>query len=93
MDSDEMLGDVVASIVEKILMNIGFDAHAKISNILEAHNLNFSDCYKNPDVLNFALKEVFDHDYISIVEKIRKEFGGIVDDDQRLVKFMQKLSE
>lgn len=91
MDNEQLIGDVVASIVEKVLMNIGLETCNKVSQILTDHNLTFSDCYQNPDVLNFALKEMFGNAYMVIVEKIRIELSSL--DDNRLVVFVQKLSK
>ena len=93
MDDEQVRADVVASIVEKVLMNMGLITYDKISEILESHNVKFSDCYQHPDVLNFALKELFEDAYLVVVEKIRTEFGTLVNDDHNLFVFMQKLSE
>ena len=84
---------VVSSIVEKVLMNMGVTIHAKVNETLANHNLTFSDCYQNPDVLNFALKELSSTIHLVVVEKIRTEFGKLEDDDRDLVIFLQKLSE
>ncbi len=92
-DKERLLGDVVASIVEKVLMKIGMKTHHGVSNILTAHSLTFSDCYQHPDILNFALKELFDNEYMTVVEKIKTELVGLADDDHKLAKFIQKLSE
>ena len=93
MDDEHINADVVASIVEKILMNIGMTAYAKVSEILTEYNITFTDCYRKPDILNFAIKEVFDNEYLSVVEKIRTEFGKLEDENHNLAKFLQKLSE
>ena len=93
MDDEHINADVVASIVEKILMNIGMTAYTKVSEILTEYNITFTDCYRKPDILNFAIKEVFDNEYLSVVEKIRTEFGKLEDENHNLAKFLQKLSE
>jgi len=93
VDDEHINADVVASIVEKILMNIGMTAYAKVSEILTEYNITFTDCYRKPDILNFAIKEVFDNEYLSVVEKIRTEFGKLEDENHNLAKFLQKLSE
>ncbi len=93
MDSEELLGDVIASVIEKVLMKIGVAAHAKVSDILEVHNLDFSHCYQNPDVLNLALKDVFGNDYRIVVETIRTELHGLSDDGKNIAKFIQKLNK
>ncbi|MGI0088299.1 MAG: hypothetical protein ACREBI_10160 [Nitrosotalea sp.] len=93
MDNDELLGDVVASVVEKVLMNVGLATHAKVIDILDAFDLIFSDCYRNPDVLNFALKEVFDNDHLTVVEKIKIGLSGLEDYNPKLVAFIQKLGK
>lgn len=58
-DSEKIIGDVVGVVIEKVLMEISVTTHSKVADILGAHNMTFSDCYRNPDVLNFALKEIF----------------------------------
>ena len=52
----------------------------------------FSDCYRKPDVLNFALKEIFGNVYLSTVEKIRNELMGL-DDDKKIKAFFELISE
>lgn len=63
----------MGSIIEKVLMEIGIITHSKIAEILAEHSMTFSDCYQNPDVLNFALKELFGDKYLVTVEKIKNE--------------------
>ena len=43
-------------------------------------------------MLNFALKEIFGNDYLSIVEKIKNELMGL-DDDRRINDFIELVSE
>jgi hypothetical protein len=52
-------------------METNVTVHSKIVDILGHYGMTFSDCYKRPDVLNFALKEVFGNSYLSTIEKIR----------------------
>ena len=73
-------------------MNIGMIEYNKVSDILAAHSLTFSDCYQNPDVLKFALKKLFENEYIAVVEKIKTELSGLDDDNYGLALFIQKLS-
>lgn len=92
MYNEELLGDVVASIVEKTLMNMGINTYTEVRNILADQNLSFSDCYRNPSALNFALKQAFSDMHLSVIEKIRDEFGGLANDDKNLAAFLHKLS-
>jgi hypothetical protein len=92
-NNKKLMADVVSSIVEKVLMNIGVTTHAKVNETLANHNLTFSDCYQNPDILNFALKELPSAIHLVVVEKIRTEFGKLEDDDHDLAMFLQKLGE
>ena len=87
------MGDAVASVVERVLMNISITVHHRVGEILHAHNLTFSDCYQNPAVLNLALKELFENEYIAVVEKIKAELVCLEDNSQRLATFIEKLSE
>ncbi len=90
--SDRLIGDVVGVIIEKVLMEISVTAHNKMAEILGDYNMTFSDCYKKPDVLNYALKEIFDTEYLSTVEKIRNELMGL-DEDHRINEFIELVSK
>lgn len=92
MSNDRIIGDVVGVIIEKVLMEIGVTTHNKMVEILGDYHMTFSDCYKKPDVLNFALKEIFGDAYLGPVEKIRNELMGL-DDDSRIHEFIQLVSE
>ena len=92
MSNDRLIGDVVGVIVEKVLMEIGVTAHNKMIEILGDYNMTFSDCYRKPDVLNFALKEIFGNAYLGPVGKIRNELMGL-DDDNRIHEFIKLVSE
>ncbi|MDE1867743.1 MAG: hypothetical protein KGI08_08570 [Thaumarchaeota archaeon] len=83
---------MVASIIEKTLMEVGILAYTQVSETLAKHNLTFSDCYKKPEVLNLALKELQNDTHRIIANKIRKELHEF-DNNQRVVKFMQAISE
>jgi len=90
--NENLIGDVVGVIVEKVLMEIGVQSHAKVAEILGDHNMTFSDCYRNPDVLNFALKELYGDSYLVLVDKIRNELTGF-ENHEKLDLFIQKISE
>ncbi|MDH2907969.1 MAG: hypothetical protein PXX83_07750 [Candidatus Nitrosotalea sp.] len=92
MSNDRLIGDVVGVIVEKVLMEIGVTTHNKMVEILGEYNMTFSDCYRKPDVLNFALKEIFGNAYLCPVEKIRNELMGL-DTDDRIHQFVKLVSE
>ncbi|GEM_PF-3045680 len=92
-DSEKLMSDVVASIIEKILMQIGLQTYTRVSEILADHSLTFSDCYRNPDVLNSALKYLFGDSYLVTVEKIKTAFIGLDDENQNLAIFLQRLSQ
>lgn len=86
-ESERLTSDVIAVIVEKVLMNMGVTSHSKVAQILADHSLTFSDCYRNPAVLNFALKEAFGASYMPVVDKIGRELEGF-DERQNLAGFM-----
>lgn len=92
MSNDGIIGNVVGVIIEKVLMEIGVTTHNKMVEILGNYNMTFSDCYRKPDVLNFALKEIFGNAYLGPVEKIRNELMGL-DDDNRIHEFIKLVSE
>lgn len=91
-DTEKVIGDAVGSIIEKILMEIGLAAHDKVAEILVEYNMSFSNCYQNPDVLNFALKELYGDSYMVVVEKIKNELAGL-DEYQGIDKFIKAISE
>ena len=82
----------MGSIIEKVLMEIGVTTHNKIAEMLADHNTTFSDCYQNPDVLNFALKELFGDTYLVTVEKIKNELTGL-QEYKAVNAFMEAISE
>lgn len=74
-------------------MNMSIETHEKVGVILADHHLGFSDCYRQPEVLSFALKELFEGSYLRVVDKIKLEFVGLVDIDHCLARFLRRLSE
>ena len=88
----ELLDDVVASVVEKILMNLGISLYTMVSEILDGHGTTFSECYQKPEALSIALKQVFSDRHSLVVEEIRNELGGLADDDKNLAMFLSRLS-
>lgn len=91
VDAEKIMGDAIGSIVEKILMEMGLVTHDKIAEILVAHNLNFSGCYQNPDVLNYALKELYGQSYMVVVEKIKAELAGL-EEEMGVNRFTEAIS-
>lgn len=92
VNSDGLIGDVVGVVIEKVLMEIGVTTHQKMTELLGHHNMTFSGCYRQPDVLNSALKEIFGNAYLCPVEKIRNELMGL-DDDKKIKAFIELISE
>ncbi len=90
-DSDKLIANAVGVIIEKVLMEFGVSNHSKIAEILGAHHMTFSDCYKKPNVLNLALKEVFDGKYLDPVAKIKSELTGL-EEDHKIEKFIDLIS-
>lgn len=91
VNSDRLIGDVVGVIIEKVLMEIGVTAHNKMAEILGNYNMTFSDCYKKPTIINYALKQIFGDAYLQPVEKIRHELMGL-DDDRKIKAFIAIIS-
>lgn len=91
VNSDRLIGDVVGVVIEKVLMDIGVTAHNKMAEILGNYNMTFSDCYKKPDIINFALKQIFGNAYMNTVEKIQNELMGL-DDDKKIKAFITLIS-
>lgn len=91
-DSEKLIANAVGVIIEKVLMEFGVSNHSKIAEILGAHHMTFSDCYKKPDILNFALKQVFDSQYLAPVKKIKNELTGL-EEDHKIEAFIELISE
>ena len=91
VSNDRLIGDVVGVIIEKVLMEIGVAAHNKMIDILGDYNMTFSDCYKKPTIINYALKQIFGGAYMQPVEKIRHELMGL-DDDRKIKAFIAIIS-
>ena len=92
VSTDKLIGDVVGVIIEKVLMDISVTMHSKMIGILGDYNMTFSDCYRKPDVLNFALKEIFGNAYMAPVEKMRNELMGL-DEDEKVNAFLELIGE
>lgn len=91
VNSDRLIGDVVGVVIEKVLMEMGITTHKKMAEILGNYNMTFSDCYKKPTIINFALKQIFGNAYLDTVEKIRNELMGL-DDDRKIKAFIALIS-
>lgn len=93
VDDKQLLGDVVASVVEKTLMKIDIPSYQCVSDILETHSLKFSDLYQNPEVLMLALREAFGDEYVAAVQKIKNGFGMHAYENHNLAKFIDNLGK
>ena len=91
LSSEKLFRDTVAIVIEKVLLQVGKQAYETVHAVLEAHNMTFRDCYSRPDVLNFALKELYGDSYMVLVNKIKEELHDI--QDQKIVKFVELISE
>lgn len=89
--NEKLMADVVSSIVEKILMDTGFQTYNMVAQILSENGITFADCFQKPDVLSLALRQVFNERFASIVEKISAEFDGLADDNHTLAAFLLRL--
>jgi hypothetical protein len=91
-NSEKLIGNAVGVIIEKVLMEFGVSNHSKIAEILGTHHMTFSDCYGKPAVLNSALKQVFDDEYLHPIRKIKNELTGL-EEDHKIEKFIELISE
>ncbi|HEX5457357.1 MAG TPA: hypothetical protein VFX64_03115 [Candidatus Nitrosotalea sp.] len=91
-DTEKLIANAVGVIIEKVLMEFGVSNHSKIADILGAHHMTFSDCYKKPDVLNLALKQVFGGKYLDPVAKMKSELTGL-EEDHKIEKFIDSISK
>ena len=89
--NEKMFKDLVAVAVEKTLLDIGTQAHQITSDILEAHDMTFRDCYSRPDVLNFALKNLYGDSYMVLVNEIRKKMEDF-QDQKKVLQFIETIS-
>ena len=91
-DNEKLVANAVGVIIEKVLMEFGVSNHTKIAQILGDHNMTFSDCYRKPNILNIALKQVFDDEYLHPVQKIRNELMGL-EGDHKIESFIELISK
>lgn len=91
-DSEKLVANAVGVILEKVLMEFGVSNHTKIAQILGDHNMTFSDCYRKPNVLNLALKQVFDGEYLHHVQKIKTELMSL-EEDHKIESFIELISK
>lgn len=91
-DNEKLVANAVGVIIEKVLMEFGVSNHTKIAQILGDHNMTFSDCYRKPNVLNLALKQVFDDEYLHPVKKIKNELMGL-EEDHKIESFIELISK
>ena len=88
---DELFKNFMAASVEKTLLDIGIPAHQKVCDILEAHDMTFRDCISRPDVLNFALKDLYGNSYVVLVEAIRKKMADF-QDEKKVLQFIEAIT-
>ncbi len=89
--NEKLFKDLIASAVEKTLLDIDTQAHQIASDVLEAHDMTFRDCNSRPDVLNFALKDLYGSSYVVLVDAIRKKMRDF--QDQKMVsQFIEAIS-
>lgn len=91
-DNEKLVANAVGVVIEKVLMEFGVSNHTKIAQILGDHNMTFSDCYRKPNVLNLALKHVFDGEYLHPVQKIKNELIGL-EEDHKIESFIELISK
>lgn len=73
-NNSRLLKDLVASSVEKILVNNDVKVHELIRDeIYRRHRSNFTSCYEHPEYLGSILKEYFGNNAETIVESISKD--------------------
>lgn len=89
--NEKLFKDLVAVAVEKTLSNIGTQAYQITCDILEAHDMTFRDCYSRPDVLNFALKNLYGNSYMVLVNEIRKKMEDF-QDKKKVLQFIEIIS-
>ena len=88
--TDESFKDLVAYAVEKTLLDIGNQAHQIARDVLEAHDMTFRDCGSRPDVLNFALKDLYGNSYVVLVDMIQKKMLNY-QDQKKVSQFIEAI--
>ena len=73
LGEDVNLKNAVGSVVEQVLLSLGSKNYDKITKMLAEKNITFENCYDRPEVLNFALKQLFGKAYTIPVDKIKHE--------------------
>lgn len=84
--------DVLSSVIEKVLLNIGLEVHSLVEKKLNKnYYYKFSDCYENPEPLHTILKELYGNSYAEIAKKITDELDDVTL-DQKLSKFIDVIT-
>ena len=87
---DAPYADIVGVIIEKTLLKIGVPVHDRVSGLLQARFITFSDCSRHPEILIEVLKLVFGDSYTSVINKIKRELRQYEEHPQ-VYKFVKEI--
>ena len=86
---DDIIKDLVASSVEKILARSGMHLYEKVHRLYKKYYCNLDSCYEHPKYLRETLEELFPNESIVILQSIVKDLK----DSYGAQKFLMKLHE
>lgn len=88
---DTLTADMVGLIIEKALIKIGIPTYDKVLRTLQLRYATFADCYRNPEMLNITLKQLFGDASASIIDEIKKELQRF-DEQENVARFIKIIS-
>lgn len=76
--NDLMYREVLVSVIEKALCDIGTPLYHKVVEVLKnEYNCEISDCYEHPEYLSQILEKFFGDVQNVIIDSINREFENI----------------
>lgn len=88
---DDLIRDLIGVHVEKTLLNRDMGTYDSVVQMLNAGNIEFSDCYAYPAILNAILRQVCGTEHKIIVQEIKIKLHDF-EDQAGVAKFIEILS-
>ena len=84
---------LVVLAIEKTLLEVGRTTYDEVlGKLYEKYGCYLSDCYDNPEYLSSALKELYGHSSLAIIQSIQK-YLATTSMQEDIAKFIMKISE
>ena len=89
--SDEQIKENLALSIEVVLMRRGGpEFQMVLAKLKNNFNLDIIDCYEQPESLCKVLKEVYQDDFVSVLEEIVWELGEYAQ-EREIAEFLDEL--